>query len=526
LENTFRYKYHFWNKNPKATEDELSEILDETIASLKTDDGNLDRDEKEPEKKPYNVNRTGGYGKNNIKSYFTPKARINAYHERVENVEEEDNGNSYYGNKEGQEYEGNWREYENEENEDNGYNTSGSRASYYSSRGSVESNQATEFTREAMADWRDRMEERADIIIYKFNVDYLSRNKVEMDGALGTGAPLTGRDKYNKYAREGNLKCIACGDNRHNVENCYSATSDNVLSLSSLAFLDVEESDKKLSTAQDPGCSLNGQPQRVIDTLRDIIAKIRSGLSSIDREKNIQNRRDVRLLRKSGKAPVEPEKKSRILQIEGSDGKARVTTDSASIKALRQIDQGEDILAINREMMEKMKELQNDISRMKSNNESTSQERYKINAIKQVDAEEERTKGDKNTDKGVLINSIKAINGINTDGMNEELLKNERVSNRCLTYLNFTIRGIQKEDEAFTEIEKYKKKWLHDTSKESKSDDKASINIQMDNGGARTVASRAFADHCKAPPVLPILWWITILNKKGINQLLYMFEKV
>jgi hypothetical protein len=120
-----------------------------------------------------------------------------------------------------------------------------------------------------------------------------------------------------------------------------------------------------------------------------------------------------------------------------------------------------------------------------------------------MDEDDAFGKVERNTGKGVLlhakINAIRAINGVDTEGMSDELLKNERVSNRCLTYLNFTIRGIQAKDEAFAEIEKYKKKWLHDTSKESTSDGVKSINIQMDNGGARTVASRAFADHCKAP---------------------------
>ena len=137
--------------------------------------------------------------------------------------------------------------------------------------------------------------------------------------------------------------------------------------------MDVTDSDKKLVSAQDVGCSLEGQPPRVIETLRDIVAKIRAGLSNLDREKNLQNRRDVRLLRKSGKVPVETEKKSKILQIEGSDGKARVTTDAASIKALRQIEQSDDIIAMNRDMMEKMKELQNDISRIKNNENNSSE---------------------------------------------------------------------------------------------------------------------------------------------------------
>jgi len=218
-------------------------------------------------------------------------------------------------------------------------------------------------------------------------------------------------------------------------------------------------------------------------------------------------------------APVEPDKKSRILQIEGSDGKARVNTDAASIKALRQVEQNEEIRKMNREMIEKMNELQNDITRMKNqNNESNNERNYKINAIKKIEevvnSEEER----KNTGEGVLIhtriNSIKSINGVDTKGMSTDILKNERVSNRCLTYLNFKIRGIQAEDEAFAEIEKYQKKWLHDTSKESTNKERSSINIQMDNGGARTVASISFAGHCKAP----VLELSTPVNLMAFNQ--------
>jgi hypothetical protein len=36
-------------------------------------------------------------------------------------------------------------------------------------------------------------------------------------------------------------------------------------------------------------------------------------------------------------------------------------------------------------------------------------------------------------------------------------------------------------------------------SRETEDETQNAISIQMDNGGARTVASRAFADHCKAP---------------------------
>jgi hypothetical protein len=151
---------------------------------------------------------------------------------------------------------------------------------------------------------------------------------------------------------------------------------------------------------------------------------------------------------------------------------------------------------------------------MKSqNNENNNDRNYKINAIKQIESIDE-----KNTGKGVMmhtrINSIKAVNGVDTEGMSNDILRNERVSNKCLTYLNFKIRGIQAKDEAFGEIEKYQKKWLHDTSIESSSKEKSSINIQMDNGGARTVASRAFADHCKAP----VLELSTPVNLMAFNQ--------
>jgi hypothetical protein len=58
---------------------------------------------------------------------------------------------------------------------------------------------------------------------------------------------------------------LACGDERHDVEHCYSATADGNLSLSSLAFLEPAESDGKLLQAQRAGCALAGQSQQVID---------------------------------------------------------------------------------------------------------------------------------------------------------------------------------------------------------------------------------------------------------------------
>jgi hypothetical protein len=40
---------------------------------------------------------------------------------------------------------------------------------------------------------------------------------------------------------------------------------------------------------------------------------------------------------------------------------------------------------------------------------------------------------------------------------------------------------------------------MKDTSIELKILPREEFAVQLDNGGARTVASRAFADHCKAP---------------------------
>jgi hypothetical protein len=95
--------------------------------------------------------------------------------------------------------------------------------------------------------------------------------------------------------------------------------------------------------------------------------------------------------------------------------------------------------------------------------------------------------------------STTAVNGVDTTGISEELLKGDTVSNnKCLVFLNFAVRGVTRKDKAFVEIEKYRK-WLKDTSKEIENKDRTEFVAQMDNGGARTVASREFADHCNAP---------------------------
>jgi hypothetical protein len=67
-----------------------------------------------------------------------------------------------------------------------------------------------------------------------------------------------------------------------------------------------------------------------------------------------------------------------------------------------------------------------------------------------------------------------------------------------LVFLNFSVRGVTNKDSAFIEIEQYRS-WLNDSSKEIENTSRPEFVVQMDNGGARTVASRAFADHCKAP---------------------------
>jgi hypothetical protein len=58
------------------------------------------------------------------------------------------------------------------------------------------------------------------------------------------------------------------------------------------------------------------------------------------------------------------------------------------------------------------------------------------------------------------------------------------------------VRGVTSGDESLAEM---KNSWLMGRSREADSEMQRSISIQMDNGGAKTVASRAFADHCKAP---------------------------
>jgi hypothetical protein len=103
-------------------------------------------------------------------------------------------------------------------------------------------------------------------------------------------------------------------------------------------------SDAKLETAKRSGCSLAGQPAKVIEIILDLIACIKRNLTVADREKNLQNRRDDRKIRKL-QTPQErkesPTQPSKLLEITGAKGKPRVTIDEASIKAIKKLEEYE-----------------------------------------------------------------------------------------------------------------------------------------------------------------------------------------
>jgi hypothetical protein len=155
---------------------------------------------------------------------------------------------------------------------------------------------------------------------------------------LGTGRPGSRLSRYS--GGKSGMLCIACGDERHNVDHCYSATADGNLSLAFLAFLEVTESDKKLLNAQKEGCVLHGQSKDVIEIIRDEVARIRRNLTIADRKKNIQNKRDHKAQRMADLknnitiklSPVRPTKQ---MTIEGQMGKLR---EQASIKSLIAMD--------------------------------------------------------------------------------------------------------------------------------------------------------------------------------------------
>jgi len=173
----------------------------------------------------------------------------------------------------------------------------------------------------------------------------------------------------------------------------------------------------------------------------------------------------------------QPTKPTRLLDVNGAHGQPRITTESASIKSLQH----------SKDMAEELKQLKEDIEQMKNEKGSKRESNRPIDG----------------TGQGLLINQIRATNGIDTTGMSDELLKNNSVNNNSLTYLNFQIRGVTAKDESIVELEKYRRKYLDDTSRAGEEGIEEILSVQMDNGGARTVASLAFANHCNAP-VLPL----------------------
>jgi hypothetical protein len=282
---------------------------------------------------------------------------------------------------------------------------------------------------------------------------------------LGTGRPGSGLSKYG--GGKSGMLCIACGDERHDVDHCYSATADGNLSLASLAFLEVTESDKKLLNAQKEGCVLHGQSKDAIEIIRDVVARIRRNLTIADRKKNIQNKRDHKAQRMADLknnitiklSPVRPTKQ---MTIEGQMGKLRVSEEQASIKSLIAMDVIEE---------EDRNRFNDHLAGMR------------LEEVQQRDNEKETES--QHEGMGLLLyhnrifvqpKSTTAVNGVDTTGISEELLKGDTVSNKCLVFLNFAVRGVTRKDKAFVEIEKYRK-WLKDTSKEIENKDRKNSGI-------------------------------------------------
>jgi hypothetical protein len=304
--------------------------------------------------------------------------------------------------------------------------------------------------------------------------------------SLGTGVYSEGLQSYSARSGHSEKQCVVCGDVRHDMDHCYSATADGFLSLPSLAFLDESMSDAKIKSAQSPGCSLYNQPPAVIETVRSIVNRLRKNFTTDDRERNIQNKRDSRKKkeqdRKSGIRPTfQQVKLSKPLVIDGATAPLKITEDYASIKSLRDI--------TIEEAEEKRNSLLEEIARLN-------------------EALEDKEREVQHEGSGGIMyikhNMIHSINGVDTSEIADELLEENQTNNSSLVFLNFSVRGIQPSDGTLRDIEKNQKTWLHDTSQNIHNNEKRKeFAIQMDNGGARTVASRAFADHCKAP-VLPL----------------------
>jgi transposase InsO family protein len=471
LESRFRLQYNLYVKSANETEEQQRAALDNTCNSLV----NLLESEKIERIGESNRSTDNDRLNNNNKPKYdnkrnyNPTMRHNAFMERQLAVDNEDDD-------------------QNENGTDNNYYGEGQSIYSQQSVNSSYENQNDQYkvwSEEEMRNWYDRMETFTNdaIMIQEYNV--LTENQARVASELGTGRPHTALSKYGD--KEGML-CIACGDERHDVEHCYSATADGNLSLASLAFLSEEESDKKLMTAQKDCCALAGQSTDVIETIRSIVARIRKNLTSADRKKNMQNKRDYKQqkmseMRNNVVSKSSPARPTKLTTVQGQQGKLRITEEHASIKSLRAIQQ----IGLERQS------LTDQLDKLKL---EESDERMQV-AHNEI----------QHDGVGLLLfhnkifvtpQSTVAINGVDTAGISEELLRGETVSNDCLVFLNFSVRGVTHKDTAFIEIEKYKQ-WVKDTSKEIGNKARTEFVIQMDNGGARTVASRAFADHCNAP---------------------------
>jgi inosine/xanthosine triphosphate pyrophosphatase family protein len=282
LENKFRYQHNIWTKAGMATEEEQANSLEQTCTVFRLQQSPSDAGKSM--KNVQNYSRRSNYRSD--RNTFNPTLRNNAYNERVENYKEEEE----------------LRAYENQKSERD-YGHSVRSSSPYS--GSQKSDYIQEYDQEEMEAWHEYIEIFSSDNIRQHEYDLLTENDIMVDTKLGTGTPYSGG--LQRQPRKGQ-RCKACGDDRHDLEHCYSATSDGNLSLASLALLDVKESDRKLETARRLGCSLENQPDNVIETVRDIIARLRKNLTNEDRNKNIQNIRDAKARKKSGMTSSPPNK--------------------------------------------------------------------------------------------------------------------------------------------------------------------------------------------------------------------------
>jgi len=345
--------------------------------------------------------------------------------------------------------------------------------------------------------WENSMEKIASQCISGSDHHVLVQRQVQVTTKMGTGVPTPYRDNNSPKL------CIACGDERHFVDRCYASTHDGLLSLPALAFLDEKLCERKLSESQKEKCSLHGQPPEVISTIRNIVTSMRKNLTPMDREINARNKRDALAKRNKERAqpgyrvsspPFNNKKASVPVSIPGSTMPLRVTEESASIKSIRQ----QEIIDKRNTRDETI--VINAIRHSPTMFENTLSER--IDALQSI----VQNKADKvilHEGQGFLAyhNLIRSVNGVDTTDIEDALLMGHPINNNSLTFLNLTIRGVRATDGALLEAENYKQ-WIHDTSLlTTEPINSNGVAIQMDNGGARTVASRAFATHVQAPVI-------------------------